>query len=318
MTRSLLVYLPGYPYAAETLTPQHMLAAMAGALMDAGHETQILDFGVVEELGTLTSGRLANALLGASAADLWEERAGVCSRWTARRRRRTLTRMIRAAEARQWATTAAELGTHTGLDFIVLHVPRREDVAPALALASIVRAASPSIRILASGRHAERYASFVIEAAPAIDACIVGDVEPAIIAVADHVRAPETWSGLPNLVIRDGARAFATPREEVLRLDGLPRPSYRREVYPALYHGGKFRLFPVRESRGSDHLPHATPRPPFEAFQARVRSPRKVCDELRGLGRDCGARAFHFLGDATPAATFDALCYEILAECLRV
>lgn len=318
MTRSLLVYLPGYPYTAETLMPQHTLAALAAALGEAGHETYILDYGTVEDLGTLTAGSLANVLLGASAADLWEDGAGVCSRWTARRRRRALTRMVRAAEARQCASAAAELSAYKSVDFVVLYIPRREDTATALDLAMRLRARTPSLRIVAAGEHAEHYASFLLTASEAIDACIVGDVEPAIVALAECVRNMHRWMGLPNLVLRDNARIHATRREEILRLDALPCPSFRREIYPAVYEGGKFRVFPVRESRGFDHVPHTVPRPPFETHQMRMRSPRKVCEELRVLSRECGARAFHFLGSATPAPTFDALCYEILGECLHV
>ncbi len=318
MTRSLLVYLPGYPYTAETLMPQHLLAAMASALTEAGHETYVLDYGTVDDLAALTAGRLANALLGASAADLWEENAGVCSRWTARRRRRALTGMVRQAETRQCASAAMEIGTHKSLDFVVLYIPRREDAAPALRLAKALRVQTPSVRILLAGEHVNGYASFLLAASEFVDGCIVGDGEPTVVALADGMRLAHSWTNLPNLVIREGADIRAARREEIPRLDALPWPCYRREYYPAIYGGGKFRVFTVRESRGFDHVPHTAQRSPFEPHQVRVRSPRRVCDELRALSRDCGARAFHFLGSATPAAAFDAICREILGECLHI
>lgn len=318
MTRSCLVYLPGYPYSAETLMPQHGLAAMATALQGMGHETQVRDLGTVEELASLTAGRFGGALMSASAADLWERGQGVYSRWHAHRRRRTLARLMHLAEERRCDALADELAEMKGLDFIAFFVPRSEDLPGAVRAAAQVRARGSSARLIMAGRYAEIYAKALLTRCPEVDACLAGDLEVGILSVTELVRSPERGPALPNLVVRvdDGIRA--TLRREPLDLDQLPVPRYDRNVYPTLGRGAKFRVMTIQESRGSDHVLHTEPGPPIDDRHVRIRSARQVCAELRMLGRESGARVFHFAGEGTPAPHFDAICYEILAQGLRV
>lgn len=49
-TRSILVSYAGYPYTFNSLMPDNGLANLAGALLFAGHETLVLDYGTVENV----------------------------------------------------------------------------------------------------------------------------------------------------------------------------------------------------------------------------------------------------------------------------
>lgn len=313
MTRSLLVYLPGYPYSAETLMPHETLAAMATALTEAGHETHVLDYGTVDELASLTAGRACGALLGASAADLWETGGTMYARWSARRRRKGLTHLIQGAEARQRECVLAEIAAYGRIDFIVLYIPRREDVTQGLWLAEALREQQRETRLFVAGRHAAWYGRYLMEWCSALDACSAGDVEPAIVELAEKLYDRDSWRDTPNLWVREDADVVRTARDEILNLSAFPTPTYDRDIYPAVFHGGKFRLFTIRESRGSDYVPHWMPGPPPGERHVRVRSARHVCEELRTLGKACGARAFHFAGDGTPSAQFDAICREMMS-----
>lgn len=314
MTRSLLVYLPGYPYSAETLMPQHSLAAIATALTEAGHETHVLDYGTVDELASLTAGRACGALLGASAADLWETGGTLYARWSARRRRKGLTHLVRDAEARQRESVLAEIASYGRIDFIVLHIPRREDVTQALWLAEALREQQRETRLFLSGRHAAWYGQYLMEWCPALDACCTGDEEPAFVALAEELYDRESWRQTANLWVRESDGVVCTARDEIFNLNAFPAPVYDRDVYPAVFHGGKFRVFTVRESRGSDYVPHWMPGPSPGERHVRVRSARRVCEELKMLNKTCGARAFHFAGDGTPSSHFDAICGEMMNQ----
>ena len=318
MTRSLLVYMPGYPYAAETLMPHHTLAAVATALSEAGHEARVLDYGTVQELACLTAGRAGGALLSASAADLWEAHGTLYSRWSARRRRRELAWLVREAEERQCVSVVDEMEEYGRIDFVILYVPRHEDVSQALRLAQMIRGRGLETRLFVAGRHAAWYARQLLDACPALDAVCVGDPEPGFVALAEQLYERERWVRIPNLVVRDGNGTHTTETEELHNLNALPTAAYTRETYPAVFLGGKFRLFTILESRGAEYAPHYLPAPPLEERQVRVRSTRKVCEELRLLGRTCGARAFHFAGCGTPAAHFDALSADILTQRLHL
>lgn len=314
MTRSLLVYLPGYPYAAETLMPQNSLAAIATALTGVGHETHVLDYGTVDELACLTAGRACGALLSASATDLWESEGTLYARWSARRRRKGLTQIVQEAEARQRESVLAEIAAYGRIDFIVLYVPRREDVAQALWLAEALRERQRETRLFVTGRHAVWYAQYLMEWCPALDACCMGDEELGCVALAETLYDRGSWRETANLWIRNEEGIVRTEYDEVFNLNTLPAAVYDRDVYPAVFHGGKFRVFTIRESRGPGHIPHWMPGPPPEERQVRVRSARRVCEELKALDKTCGARAFHFAGDGTPAAHFDAICGELMNQ----
>ncbi len=53
MARGLLVSYAGYPYTPSSLTPDNGLANLAGALLEAGHDVRIIDYGTVSTMRRL-------------------------------------------------------------------------------------------------------------------------------------------------------------------------------------------------------------------------------------------------------------------------
>ena len=52
-TRSILISYAGYPYTPSSLMPDNGLANLAGALIEAGHKTLILDYGAIDTMRRL-------------------------------------------------------------------------------------------------------------------------------------------------------------------------------------------------------------------------------------------------------------------------
>ena len=53
MARGLLVSYAGYPYTPSSLTPDNGLANLAGALLAAGHDVRIVDYGTLATMRRL-------------------------------------------------------------------------------------------------------------------------------------------------------------------------------------------------------------------------------------------------------------------------
>jgi len=53
MARGRLVSYAGYPYTPSSLTPDNGLANLAGALLEAGHEVRIVDYGTLSTMRRL-------------------------------------------------------------------------------------------------------------------------------------------------------------------------------------------------------------------------------------------------------------------------
>jgi len=52
-TRSILISYAGYPYTPSSLMPDNGLANLAGALISAGHDPLVLDYGTVNTIKRL-------------------------------------------------------------------------------------------------------------------------------------------------------------------------------------------------------------------------------------------------------------------------
>ncbi|MFP4499696.1 MAG: B12-binding domain-containing radical SAM protein [Candidatus Hydrogenedentota bacterium] len=302
MIRTLLVYYPGYPYTTATLMPRAVLAGMAGALADAGYGVVVKDFGAIEHLTRFDREALAHVAGGNGG-------------------QRRARRQFMAHEAAGCTATAQAMAADGPADLVVLEVARREDFSSTFALCRALRAAMPGVTLLWVGAAVRRYAE-VLVSAPAFHALgaalVTGDAEPAAVAVASRLAAGHAPFSAPNLLVGADGASYATALCPVPDLDALPWPTYARSVYPAVHGTGKLKLFHVADSRGCDYAGFADAVRPLEWRTVRSRKPGAVCAELVGLNRQVGARAVHFTGAGTPAATLDALAYEILARCLYV
>src|ERR1035437_7704953 len=96
LERWLLVNYAGYPYAPNSLMPDNGLANLAGALLAAGREVEIFDYGTVSTLRRLTSPDLRCRLHGAPR----NVRAPGRDPWTALRKLLTLARLRRDERTR--------------------------------------------------------------------------------------------------------------------------------------------------------------------------------------------------------------------------
>jgi len=293
-TRSILVYVPGFPISWRALVPNRPLASLAACLRATGHETEVCDLGTVDVLRQF-SGCARGAPSRRSA------RLGL-----GRAKHPTASALCRVAAG--WAESVA---SETGFDFAVFTLEDRESAGSAVLFAQALRRALPGIRVGASGPGATLFAETLMQATDTFDFLCVGDAEAGIGMLAARIGAPETWVQVPNLIFRDGSLVRKTEQQTITDLSGLPCPDYSASAYPALAGDQKLKLFEVEHARGCGsrcfHCPHAG-----GPGSVHVKSAGRVCAEAESLRSEHGAQALTLVGAGASGAHVDALSRELL------
>ena len=311
MTRSLLVFCPGHPFTLDALLPRAALAATAGGLIHAGHETHILDLGVLDSLDGPGTVPLRAAFASPALAV-------VRGLGAARRARALLRQAVEATETDRVASITGWLEAHGPVDFVVYEAASLADLRVLCLAAEAVRRRYPRMPQFALGEAVHAWGPTLLERCAALDAVIDGDPEWCAAALAERVEAGRSWHDIPNVGVREAEPVPSKYIETHAALDSLPEPCFDSGIYPALRGGGKLRVWPVEDSRGGDLGGFGAAQPPLEQRPVRVRDAGAVCGTVDHLVRDHGARTFYFLGECTPAAHLDALSYALLARSVYV
>jgi hypothetical protein len=302
-SRSLLLYVPGIPLLMESLLPQRPLAALAASLLDAGHETRILDYGTLSAMERfLGPGRSEGASAGCSGGG-----------WLSRLRTPWRTAGFQNRLHRFYQEVLQGVTADPDLDFVVFLVNTRDDLRDATQVALRLRELRPGLRRLAAGSYIERCAPLVLAASNAFDAAMVEDPERILPLLADLIHRPEQWPGTPALHYRLGGELLATGRAQPAPIESLPLPRYDASLYPAVHHPGKLRLFCVEHSRGG--LEGQVDR---SAWRVRMKPSATLRREIAGLLDQFPASVFHLEGPETSGLPMAHFAGEIRSRGLRI
>ena len=315
--RSILVYCPGYPFDNEALKPDRQLASIAGSLLEAGHRTQIYDYGTVENVDRLTSDkvkdsvkRVADRLMSDSSLNPLET---LDTLWRIRSADRTFQNRLHSL----CHEIANRLRIAKGINFVCLKLNSIDDLQPAIVIAGKIRAVRPKLRIVAVGPFVDVFGAHVLRSTDLFDCLCISDHELSMIALAEKIDTPTAWSTIPNLVFSEKGQVRHTYRMPGPALATLPAPAYEPEVYPALKSEQKLKLFDIEDVRGARDVNNATPRTaPDNTLN--MKPVPNVCDEMWRLGTVFGTRAFHLTGSSAPASHVSAVAHEIVRRGITV
>ncbi|GMW00680.1 MAG: hypothetical protein AMXMBFR84_18170 [Candidatus Hydrogenedentota bacterium] len=316
-TCSALVYCPGYPFDPQALMPDRVLAATAGSLLDAGHTTRIYDYGSVEVVESLVSGglsdtarRIADRVVGDDSINPLET---LHTLWQIR----SADKAFRQRQNELCDSIAVALANVRGLHFAAFHLRSVEDLPCASRIASRLRGLRPKLRIVGFGEAASQHSESVMLAFDSFDCLCIGDPEMTLVAIAEKIEQPDSWGGVSNLVVRRGRTLARTPRQPGATLSSLPNLAYEIDIYPALRHGEKLRVFEVEDSRGNPHPGNGDPCiSPDRSLS--MKPVTAVCHEMWRLGTLFGARAFAFTGSHAPASHVAAVANELIRRGMRI
>lgn len=260
-TRSVLLYLPALPFRVEALFPQRELAVVAGALLEEGHQTEIWDYGVVEEVARAKEGMVGG-----------RTRVWLRARHEAERRSQLVQRLCR----------------ERGLDFVAILAQTHADMVEALHVGRALRRAAPRIRQFLFGEHAVSFQAVLASAGDWDAVC----TEESLAQLARVFGSPPQWGSVHGVCtgIPSAAPAARTPGF----CGAFVLPEYSEEVYGAMAGAHKFRLFAVPRrgpQTGARHYDSPAPRAavPGAAWRHSV-------EEVQWIQRQWGARVFYLRG----------------------
>lgn len=321
--RWLLVNYAGYPYAPNSLMPDNGLANLAGALLAAGCEVEIRDYGTVQTLRRLSDPDLQRHL-----AVAWNTLRARPGGWSNTLRQlgalsslRRYERVRVSLQARVVSEIAAEVVDRVrarGIQAVGFKLWNGDGIEGSAAIAAAVRRECPGVRLFGGGPQMDVFTDLVPATYPVFDALIYGEGEESIVRLAAEGSSPAAWPQIPNLIYRDGGAVRTTPVGIVEDLDRLPMPAYAPDVYPAMRGDDKIKIIVVDESRGCRNECAFCIHPVKSHRSIRMKSIPRLMEEVDRFGRVPGVHSFRFAGSCTPYALLNDFAAEIVRTGRRV
>ncbi len=319
--RTILVSYAGYPYTPSSLMPDNGLANLAGALLEAGHETVIFDYGTVEYLSRLYPAELSKRAMPLVARIFDRvasgKRVGIRDALGLRGIEKALGR-AQGAEVHKIAQELAGQVEKLKPQFVGFKLWNGDGFSGTIEIACHLRRQFPRLKLFAGGPHADVFGELILDKMPFLDGVVFAEGEEAILGLAENVSTGRPLASIPNLIYRENGKAKRTELQRVEDLDTLPRPAYDSTTYPTMADGQKIKIVTIDESRGCYNRCFFCIQPVKSGEKLRTRSPARVVDEMSRLMADLHVASFRYAGSFTPARLAMALAEEILSRGLTV
>lgn len=298
--------------------PDNGLASLAGALLDAGHEARILDYGTVGTLSRLfppgLSRRvrpLAEKLFLGSGHLAWHQKLHFL--WRAFR--------LQRHQRRETAAIAHEIAEHADrfdADVVGLKLWNGDGFSGSVRVAEAIKNMSPKTAVIGGGPHVDYFGAHILDYTDAFDALVSGEGERVLPELVSAVEEGRSWDGIDGLLWRDGSRIQKNPNRPIECLDDLPLPVYDENIYPALAGDEKIKIGVVDESRGCPNRCAFCIHPIKSGGKWALKSSSRVLAEMRRMMDQMGTRHFVYAGSNTSGRVAVQIAEAILREGLDV
>ncbi len=300
MARGLLVSFAGYPYTPSSLMPDNGLAALAGSLLDNGHEVKVLDYGTVDMIARYVPPALHRRLVS-----IWKEASTGASSPL------LLLRLMRAglsssrASRRVVKAIADELsGQIEGFrpDFVGFKLWNGDGFSSSVTLAGMIRSRHPDVKVIGGGPQVDWFEEYVLDYTDAFHVLARGECEHTIAQLAEWSVGKRPLEGISNLIYKGrSGELVKTPLEPVADLDDLAMPCYESAHYPSLQGTRHMKMITIDESRGCPNDCHFCIHPRKSSRNWRIKSPERLVSELKAVMSETGADTFIYAGSNTPS-----------------
>ncbi len=184
--------------------------------------------------------------------------------------------------------------------------------------ASMIRHMIPDIKIIVGGPAYSLFAKPLMEMIPEIDFGLIGEGE----AVIEHLlKSLDNPVLIPNLIWRNGSRLAQNKPGKNLDLDTLPQPSYHCFDPENYIKENKYvAAMGIEGKRGCDLNCAYCVYPRLGGTNKRLRSPKKIVDEMEHLNKEYRVGLFHFTDSVVnrPINHFEELCRELISRKLNI
>ena len=194
-------------------------------------------------------------------------------------------------------------------------------------LIAALRRASPHATIIAGGEHITATAEFSLADCPALDVCVIGEGEEAVVDLVNALDAGRSLAAVTGIVYREATRTVRTSaRSRIRAVDDVAPPAW--DLIPLanyLEHGLGFgvnrgRSIPILASRGCPYECTFCSNPLMWTTRWIARNPQALLDEMRGLIATYQIENFDFY-DLTAIVRRDWIidfCHKIIQSGLRI
>lgn len=182
----------------------------------------------------------------------------------------------------------------------------------------VARLLVPEAAIIAGGAAFSLFAEQLMQEIPEIDMGLVGEGEAAFPGLLESIAEPDK---VPGLIWRKGDTLIHNSKGTAVDLDRLP------DLAMACFNPGDYvkgnayvAAVGIEGKRGCDlHCGYCV-YPRLGGCRMRLRSPKKIVDEMERLQKDCGVNLFHFTDSVVnrPAGHFAQLCTELIRRDLGI
>jgi len=302
--------------------PDNGLANLAGALVGAGHRTVVLDYntvGIIERLCPEKISRKTAEIYTSMAAKRKDPRADTSEELEKFRAIENELEEIQERVCHEIALEIAAIAKLRHVDFIGFKLWNGDGFTGSVKIASEIKRLDPKIKIFAGGPHVDYFLERILRIAGVFDALAYGDGEEVILDLAKLVEKGSTnYSGIPNLIYKDGGQIRVNPVKWVDDLNRLPLPLYDEQVYPAMAGDQKIKILVLDESRGCPNNCHFCIQPAKTGRKLRLKSPQRVFEEISRNVKLYNIRAFRYAGSTTPTKLASEVAALIISSGLDV
>ncbi len=321
-TRSILISYAGYPYAFNSLMPDNGLANLAGALLCAGHETVILDYGTVGNIRETFTRELSEMAKEAYESALRNIGKGTGLTAQDLQRFSLLDGKLTDAVKKRCLRVAEEVCEwieRLRADFVGFKLWNGDGFWGSIDIAERVKSRYKNVRIFAGGPHADIFGEHIYRATGVFDCLAHGDGEETIVQLAEFAIGRRELKDVNNVIFKDsGGHVHRTPLRRVSDLSSLPFARYDESVYPSMRGNEKIKVIVVDESRGCRFGCYFCIHPLKSGRKLRCKKPSRVVEEIKLAFEQTGTRAFRYAGSSTPPALAKGIADLIISEGLNL
>ena len=320
-TRSLLVTYAGYPFTPSSLMPDNGYASLAAELLREKHNTRILDYGTIDTIRRLMPADIARKALpvvGSIFGKIGKGEAPSQDEIQELHKFDGELSNIHNREVTRIIDDLSDIIQREKIQFIGFKLWNGDGYSGTMAIAKALREKFPSLKIFAGGPHVDIFKGLILEKNPFFDAVSFGEGEYTILELAEYVEGKRPLGSVSNILYRDNGRITETGVKRVDNLDSLAFPVYSDDIYPAMSGDQKLKIIVLDESRGCPCCCHFCIQPIKSGTKVRMKSPKRVVEEMQRIISENNIRLFRYAGSATPPSLSRAIADEILKSRLDV
>jgi len=190
----------------------------------------------------------------------------------------------------------------------------------ALEIIKLAKKALPNCLTIIGGSHVTFWDDKALQECPQLDIVVRKEGENTLVELMQKLEANKSFSDVLGITYRKGEEIIRTPdRPYIEDLDSLPFPAFHLFPLKQFNKYGNI-IFPVMTSRGCTFWCEFCTAVRMFGRKYRMRSPKKVVDEIEYLYRKYGEKQYTFYDDAftVDQARTEEICNEILKRGLKI